>query len=253
MAGIFDWLLVFMRASGFLMILPLFSGGYVSVRMRVTMAGLLGMMVAPGIVNPVDLGDLRLFQLVMLIFREVTLGLFLGFICRLIFYAVELAGHIMSTDMSLQMSTLLTPDNPMPVAIPGVVMNLLATALFVTLDIHLLLILAFQRTYEVLPLGGGILSELLLENVTMRAGGVFLVGVQIAAPLMAVSFMVSLVLMMLGRAVPQMNVFFLSFTVRIMAGLAIFGVSVRLGAQLIADSLRRLPEDILGIARVLGG
>jgi flagellar biosynthesis protein FliR len=219
----------------------------------VTMAALLGMMVAPGIVNPVDLGELRLFDLGLLIFREVTLGLFLGFVCRMIFYAVELAGQLMSTDMSLQMSTLLTPDNPVPVAIPGVVMNLLAMALFVTLDIHLLLILAFQRTYEVLPLGGGLLSELLLENVTMRAGRVFLVGVQIAAPLMAVSFMVSLVLMMLGRAVPQMNVFFLSFTVRIMAGLAIFGVSVRLGAQLIADSLRRLPEDILGLARVLGG
>ena len=125
--------------------------------------------------------------------------------------------------MGLQTSTLITPADSIPVAIPAAVLNMLAIMLFLSLDIHHMLILTFQRTYDVLPIGGAVLSNPLFDDMTLRAGRLFLLGVQIAAPLIAISFLLNVVLMMLGRAVPQMNIFFESFTIRLMSGLIVFG------------------------------
>jgi flagellar biosynthetic protein FliR len=69
---------------------------------------------------------------------------------------------------------------------------------------------------------------------------------------MAVSFVVSLVFSVLGRAVPQMNVFHESFTIRTLAGLGVFGMTLQLVADHIGNYLRRLPEDMLSLAQMLG-
>jgi len=77
------------------------------------------------------------------------------------------------------------------------------------------------------------------------------VGLQMAAPVMAVSFILALIFSVLGRAVPQMNVFSESFAIRLFAGLTVFGASMPLMAQHIANYLGRLPEDMLRVAALL--
>jgi flagellar biosynthesis protein FliR len=69
---------------------------------------------------------------------------------------------------------------------------------------------------------------------------------------MAVSFLINVIFATLGRAVQQVNVFTESFAFRSLAGLAVFGLSLNLMAQHIANYLRRLPEDMLRVAQLLG-
>jgi flagellar biosynthetic protein FliR len=69
---------------------------------------------------------------------------------------------------------------------------------------------------------------------------------------MAVSFIISLVFSVLGRAVPQMNVFSESFSVRPLVGLSVFGLTLDLMSEHIVNYLRRLPEDMLQVAQLLG-
>jgi flagellar biosynthesis protein FliR len=57
----------------------------------------------------------------------------------------------------------------------------------------------------------------------------------------------------LSRAVPQMNVFILSFSFRILGGLAVFGFTLQLTAQYVLNYLHRLPDDLLNLAQLLGG
>ncbi|MBI4663960.1 MAG: flagellar biosynthetic protein FliR [Verrucomicrobia bacterium] len=249
----FTWILVFLRASALLLIFPLFSGANVPARLRVATAGFLALLITPGIGNRVDVANLHLVQLILLLFAEITLGLFLGFISRLIFYGVQLAGHFVSTEIGLQTSTIITPADSVPVDVPAAVLNLLAMMLFLSLDIHHILIIAFQRSYDILPIGAGGLSNALFDDMTLRVGKIFLLGLQLAAPLMAVGFLLSIVLMMLGRAVPQMNIFFESFTIRLLAGLIVFGFTVNLLAQQISDYLKKVPQDVLEVGRLLSG
>jgi flagellar biosynthesis protein FliR len=73
----------------------------------------------------------------------------------------------------------------------------------------------------------------------------------LAAPLLAVSFIISLVFAVLGRAVPQMNVFTESFAVRPLVGLSVFGMVLDLMAEHIMNYLHHLPEDMLRVCQLL--
>jgi len=87
-------------------------------------------------------------------------------------------------------------------------------------------------------------TEALIDNLIQWTGGIFLVGVQIAGPIVAISFILLLTFSFLGRAVPQMNVFSESFSVRIIVGLLTLGTSCELMSKQIADYLRGIPTDM---------
>jgi len=119
------------------------------------------------------------------------------------------------------------------------------------LDLHHWMLVGFRRSFELLPIGAARLNDVILQDVLAWTGGVFVVGLQMAAPVMAVSFILALIFSVLGRAVPQMNVFSESFAIRLFAGLTVFGASMPLMAQHIANYLGRLPEDMLRVAALL--
>jgi flagellar biosynthesis protein FliR len=76
--------------------------------------------------------------------------------------------------------------------------------------------------------------------------------VQMVAPVLACSFLVTLIFSLLGRVVPQMNVFAESFPVKSLAGLFVFGTTCTLMAAHITNYLKRLPGDFLRVAQLLG-
>lgn len=135
---------------------------------------------------------------------------------------------------------------------PATILYYLAVMLWLTLDLHHWMLAGFQRTYSFLPVGGAHLSQAFLADIVGRTSGIFVIALQLAAPLMAVSFIISLVFSVLGRAVPQMNVFSESFALRPLVGLSVFGLSLELMSGHIVNYLRRLPEDVLRVAQLLG-
>ena len=251
MLDIFTWMLVFTRASAFFLVFPLFATTNVPARLRVVIAAFLALLIAPQLINPVDPAGLHTIGFTLLLAKETGIGLVLGSVVRLVFYSLQLAGHFISTEIGLQTSTILTPEG-VPVEVPGAVLNLLGMMLFLSMDMHHAMMIAFQQSYSVLPIGSGGMSNALFDDLTIRTSRIVLLGVQMAAPLIAVGFLVGLVLMMLGRAVPQMNIFFESFTIRLLAGLIVFGFSLELAAQRLSDYFHGLPNDLIEVGRILG-
>jgi flagellar biosynthetic protein FliR len=123
----------------------------------------------------------------------------------------------------------------------------------VTLDLHHWMLMGFERTYLVLPIGGAHLNGALFEAVVAQTARIFMVALQISAPMIAASFVVTMIFAVLSRAVPQMNVFAESFGFRIAAGLIVFGFTLQLTAVHVMNNLRRLPDDLLVIAQMIGG
>ena len=109
-----------------------------------------------------------------------------------------------------------------------------------------------KSKYEVLPIGRAYPAAPLLEGFLGYFNQLFVIGLLIAAPVMAVAFLINLVFSVLGRAVPQMNIFIESFAFRILGGLVVFGLTLSLMAQHLVNWLRRLPEDMLRLAQLLG-
>lgn len=250
-AAITTWFLVFTRVGAMLTVLPMFSAQILPAQLRVALGALVAILVAP-MVPPVAAEGLSIWLLVKLLFVEASIGLLLGFICRFVFYALEIAGVFIAAEMGLSLPQEFNQLVSGTTMAPGLMLYWIALMTLLSLDLHHWMIVGFQKSYALVPFGGAHLQEALLVDVISRSGKVFALALQIAAPVMAVSFLVTLVFAVLGRAVPQMNVFSESFPVRTLVGLVTFGLTCTFMGQHIANYLRRLPEDMLNVARLAG-
>jgi flagellar biosynthetic protein FliR len=248
----YNWLLVFLRASAFLLVLPFFSMANFPITMRVAVAALMALLIAP--LQPAfPLGSLDLISLLGVMIQEVSVGLLLGFVSRLIFFAAELAGNVVSSEIGLNLASILDPISQQSSQIAGTILLFLATVVMLTLNLHHWILLGFERTYSVLPIGGAHLNSVLFETLVTQTGRIFMIALQISAPVMAVSFVITLVFAVLSRAVPQMNIFTEMYGFRVAGGLIVFGFTLQLAAQYVVNYLHRLPDDLLAVAQMLGG
>jgi flagellar biosynthetic protein FliR len=246
-----NWMLVFLRISTFLLVLPFFSATNFPVTMRVSLGALIALLLAP-LLPVFPLGKLSLFSVFGVMIQEVGVGLLLGFISRMVFYAADLAGNFVATELGLNLGTILNPMSQGASQVPGAILFFLAAIVMLSLDLHHWMLMGFARTYAVLPMGDVHLNGVLFTTVLAHTSRIFVVALQISAPVLAVSFVVTLVFAVLSRAVPQMNVFILSFSFRIAGGLAVFGFTLHLTAQYVINYLNRLPDDLLRVAQLLG-
>jgi flagellar biosynthetic protein FliR len=248
----YNWLLVFLRLSAFLFVLPFFSATNFPVAMRIALGALMALLLTPTL-PPVSINHLSLYPLIGLAAQEISIGLLLGFVSRMVFFADDLAGNVISTELGLIMGAIFNPLTQQSSQATSTILFFLAAIVMLTLDLHHWILVGFQRTYLVLPIGGAHLNSALFETVVGHTSKIFVVALQIAAPIMAVSFVVTVVFAVLSRAVPQMNVFILSFPFRIAGGLAVFGFTLQLTGQHVMNYLHKLPDDLMNVAQLLGG
>jgi flagellar biosynthesis protein FliR len=245
------WFVVFVRMSAYMLLFPVTSAQGIPIMVRVGIGALSAFIISPTVsAGAGEAGSL--YQLIKLFFCEASTGLTLGMLARFIFYAVEMAGSIIATESGLMLSSIQNPMAGTFSTAPGVLLHWLTVILLLSLDLHHWMISGLQHSFELVPPGGIHLSEVVLVEVVKRASGMFLVALQMTAPMLAASFIVTLVFSLLGRAVPQMNVFGESFPVRTTAGLAVFGLTCSLSAQHIVNHLNRIPEDFIRVGRMLG-
>jgi flagellar biosynthesis protein FliR len=245
-----NWWFAFLRASALLAVFPLFAAVSFPVQVRVALGAFTSFLIAPLMPPPPQITQfLTLFQLMIM---EVGAGLLMGFVSRMIFYAVDFAGGLINVSIGLQFSPDPDPFTSTATEAPGLVLFWLTGMLMFSLNLHHWVLVAFSRSYEALPVGGVHLREALLVEVIGMTSKIFTIALQMAAPIIGVSFVASLMFSILGRAVPNMNVFTESFSIRAMLGLVVFGLTLNLMAQHLLNFARRMPDDLIRIARIMG-
>src|SRR5262245_48651532 len=160
----YNWLLVFLRVSAFLLVLPFFSAVNFPVMMRVALAALTALLLAP-LLPAFPLGQLNFFSLLGVMIQEVCIGLLLGFVSRMVFYAADLAGNVVATELGLNLGSIFNPMTQQSSQVTGTILFFLAAVVMLTLDLHHWILIGFQRTYAVLPMGGAHLNGAICATV----------------------------------------------------------------------------------------
>jgi flagellar biosynthetic protein FliR len=241
---VFIWMMAFVRTGGLLSMIPVFSAKGQPPQMRVALAAFLGWTVAGTLRVAVNVPP-DLPTLIFSMAHELVIGLLMGLGARMIFFSLEMAGQLISTEIGLSMSTQIDPVSQNSPTSIGLMMYYLGAVLFLVSGAHHFVFAAFLRSFELSPPGNLSMNSGVGEEFVRATGNIFLIAVQITAPVMAVNFVVTLTFAILGKAAPSMNVFSESFAARILVGMTLMALSLGVTAQLVLSELRKAPELML--------
>jgi len=241
-----------MRTSALFATVPAFSMPNVPIKIRIALGALTAFFVSSA--QPtVSVDGWPFLQVLILMTSEVLVGVLLGFVSRLFFYALDIGGAVIATGIGLMMPMDVNPFQTNQSTIPTNILYQLAIMIFFTTDMHHWFFAGISKSFEVLPMGQANFGGGMIKTLIPMTAGVFSVGIMIAGPIMTVSFILLLLFSFLGRAVPQMNVFAESFSFRILAGLTVFGMTCDVMAEHIVQFIRGIPLDLMSAVNSLNG
>jgi flagellar biosynthetic protein FliR len=189
-------------------------------------------------------------ELVVAIAAQILVGIVFGFVAMLLFTGIQFAGEIIDTQIGFAVVNVINPQNAQSVTVIGEFQLALASLLYLASDSHHALIAGIASSFRLVPLPFVAVPEILAGDVVRFFTQALFIVFQIAAPVAIVLFVVNVMLGLMARVAPQMNVFVVGFPLQIAAGLIMLLVTIPLvGAVFpgLVDQSLRESETILRV------
>ena len=234
-AKLLGFVLVLTRLSAFFLVLPVLGWQSIPVRVKVAMTVLMAVFFSMIVPLAIDAGQVSILEAMLLISNEAVYGLALGLSIALVFSAVKLSGRIIERQMGMAMAQILDPLTGERAQPMGNLLEMIFIILFLSANGHHLFLLIISRSYETFP--AGIIPTMpALAGGIIKAGSVMLVaGLRLSAPMLAAFLLLLVVLGVLARIVPQMNILFVSFPLRIGLGLLMVAIFLPFISEFVAE------------------
>lgn len=241
------WLLVFGRLMGLLAVMPLFGERTVPAQVRVGLAGVGAFVLLWVPASQPLLDDPSLLALGLAFAKELLVGVMVGYLARLVFAALQFAVNALDVQIGLSFVQLVNPAADVNLSVLGQFLNTLLLLLFLELDGHHLLLRGLVATYQFAPAGAAMPNPAAVGSLTSLLGVLVQMAIQVALPVVLVLLLIDVAMGIVGRVVPQLNVFLVSLPVKIMVGLGTLWITL----PVLAVVMRRALETIAGDTRLL--
>lgn len=244
--------LVLARVAGLFAAIPVFGSKMVPNRVKAPLIMAMALLIFP-IVKPhaIPPGNDSI-SLTLLVVQEVLIGLTLSLISQVVFAAVEFCGQIAGTQMGLSMSTLFDPASQANVPTMAMFQGALATLVFLAFNVHHFFIRGLVQSYQLIPVGAWHTSGPLLKFLVQVSSGILIIAIKLAAPVSVALLATSVVLGIVARAFPQMNVFMVSMPLNIGVGFLILGLSLPVFLRVLESAFGALSSQITVLFKLLG-
>lgn len=235
-------ILVLVRVSAMLALVPVFSQTQLPRLTRFGIGGLLALIIARTLPPMAPLGGIG--ELVVAVLAQFFVGLVFGFVAFLLFTGIQFAGEIIDIQIGFAVVNVINPLTSQSVTVIGEFELALATLLYLAADAHHVLLAGIVGSFTLVPLPFVGAPELVAGDVVRFFSQALFIVFQIAAPVAVALFLVNVMLGLMARVAPQMNVFIVGFPIQITVGLVMLIVSLPLlGAvfpSLVDTSARQL-------------
>lgn len=239
------------RMAGILSALPLFGGQRVPMKFRVLLTLAMSLVFFPILKLVPHALPSDFPSLFLLVIAEALIGVTLGIVGKALFEAVEFCGQIVGMQMGFAMAALFDPVKGQQQQLMSMFQSLLAMLLFLTLGAHHIFIRAMVESYTLIPVGGWHMSGELISYLVATTSGIFVLGIKLAAPVMVSLLATSVVLGVMARSFPQMNIFMVSMPLNIGIGFMALGLSLLVFMRTLEMSFGALVHQIRDIFRLL--
>ena len=238
--------LIFARIGAILLTLPGIGESYVPPRIRLALALVVSLALWPVIGASLPPLPTSLGLTVGWIIREVVTGLMIGMLLRAFTSALGTAGEIVSLQTTLSFAQTANPLQAQPGSTIAAFLTLFGTTLIFATNTHHLFIAGLVGSYELIapvkPLVMGDFATLAVRTV----GDSFMLGVQLAAPVLVFGLIFNLASGLVARVMPQFQVFFAAAPLSVLLGLSIFALSLGVMGTVFIDRYRALAQVFAG-------
>ncbi|KDR95178.1 flagellar biosynthetic protein FliR [Peptoclostridium litorale DSM 5388] len=215
--------LIFSRLTGMLIIAPIFGRNNLPNIFKLAIALAMSIVVLPATlewseqINQLDFGIVVLFSI-----KEFLIGLLIGYIFNLFFSAFLIAGGMIDMDIGFAVARIIDPQGGVDTSVTGNFLYIFATLIFLILDGHHQMLKLIVKSFELLPVQAPLnLGPAYMEIIIRLIGDVFIYSIKLAVPIIITIFIVNMVLGILARTMPQMNVFIVGMPLKIFVGMLV--------------------------------
>jgi flagellar biosynthetic protein FliR len=222
---ILTYLLVFSRTGSMMMLLPALGEGGIPVQVRLVLALAVSVALAPTVQSAYPAhAPATALQLGLLIAQEVTCGILIGSMSRIIMSSLQTAGYLIATQTGLAYAQTIDPTQHEQGAVIGNFFSLLGAVLIFSTDLHHVAIGAIAGSYHMLPPGAALPTGDMAELTIRLVSSAFILGFQLAAPFLVFGFALYAALGILARLMPQLQVFFVAMPINILFGFVLMAL-----------------------------
>lgn len=247
------FLLILVRISTFMITAPVFSGRQIPVHYKIGLSVALTFLTIGVIDKPSD--DFPESMIVLLILKEVLVGIVLGLVANILFYAVQFAGTIIDFQIGFMMANLYDPTFETSTQLTGRLKNILAILFLLTTNGHHLIIQGILASFDWVTVQAlvpawmdGRISTFMLECLKQM----FMIGFMIAAPILGTLFVVDLAIGIIAKTVPQMNIFAIFPPVKILIHFMLYIFILPSFFYLLKILFETMFESMHSILKILG-
>jgi flagellar biosynthesis protein FliR len=243
------------RVSCVFLLLPIFGDNAVPPLVRIFLAFTVNLIVFP-VASAAGAGQVAVMAasevgLALMVLKEALVGLVIGFTAKLFFEGLAFAFGHMGTQMGFNMATAYDYQTEASVPVISQLVMILALLLFLALDGHHLFLTALVQSFSAVPLGAFVLTKTVAAFVLETSAQVFWIAIKLSAPMALVVFMINCAFGIIARAVPQINVLVVSFTVNILAGFFVISLTLPVFGTSVTEVFRHMMERMMSLMTVL--
>ncbi len=235
---------VFTRLGGVMMMLPGFGEVYVPMRIRLLTAVVLSLAITPVIADALPHTPLMGVETLVFMVREILIGFALGVIGRIILSALQVTASLIAYQTSLSSAMIFNPSSGSQDSAFSPYLLMGATALIFVTNMHYQIIEVFIKSYDAFPPTGGFPFADFKDMIVHVVGHSFNLGVKLATPFLIAGIIGNFAMGLLGRLVPQIQVFFMMMPAQVLLGLMVVMICVTTMLSLFMQDFFNLYQNL---------
>ena len=243
--------LVVLRIGAIVMTMPVFRSQSIPILFKLGLAFAVSMALFSILkLEPAPVFN-HILPFAICVIGELMIGISIGLSIRLMFAGIQIAGQLAGYQMGLAIANVMDPSTSQQLPILSQFNQLFAMLLLLATNAHHIFLRALVESYRLVPPFGFHFSNSLMQQIVDLGGKMFVIAVQVGAPVIAALLLISVAFGLIARTVPQMNVFIVAMPLKIGVGLIFLGFSLPYLSTYLNSLFRGLSKNIILLLKAM--
>jgi flagellar biosynthesis protein FliR len=225
-AEVIRFMIVLLRVTGIMIMAPLFSSQTIPMYIRVAFTLMVSFVLAPSMPLKTLPTELGLGNLAGLFVGEILFGVVLGFAATCVFGGFQFAGQMISFQLGFSLINIIDPQTQVESSVFSFLQDYICLLFFLLINGHHWFLLAVNQSFTLMPVGGVHIQAPLIHYLVGLSSELLVIGIRIAGPIIAVTIIADVVMGIIGRTAPQINILIVGMPLKTLVGFSCLSFSL---------------------------